>query len=540
MAVAGSASAADINVSTWAELKAAVSGDPAVVIPPPTANPGDTVIVAAGLYATDGDRLDLYVPVTIRGAGSGDNPSVDTIFDTTAVTDPLDVDNRFAVVRVTDCVFEDMKIQNCLSIDGGAFTDSGPDLAPITMTFTNLTFENCTATGGSGGGVLRGKDELVAFTATNCRFIDCTATSGAGGAFNFDGGQYTAPVGGATATFTGCTFTNCDSDDDDAGAIYKDYGGTLTITDCTFEDCDARNDAGTLGDDAGAIFLDDDNAILNVTGSTFKNNTCFDDGGAIKVDNNNAVATIDDCLFDGNSAGFDGGHIHLDNSSELVLTNSILKNGIAGDEGAAYKSNNGNVAKVHITNCLFLNNTNVPSRVVDLQGGDLKFVNNTFVGNSCTLEAPLVRFGDNAVLPDTPDSFILSNNIFEGNGGGTAQRVVHFATLTAATNVISNNALFDNSVVAPILISNSDVDGGPLAETGRITADPALDGTTHKPTASSTAIIDQADPTQATTTDLEGAAIYGSARDVGAYEYAPAATPTPTPPPSSAGQWMVY
>jgi len=491
---AGTASATDINVSTWAELKDAVDGDPVASAdplhadyPPPTAVNGDTVIVAPGTYLTDGDRLDIYVEVTIRGAGDT------TIFDTTATTDPSDVDNRFAVVRA-NCVFEDMKFVNCLSIDGGAFTDSDP---ATTMTFTNLTFEDCTATGGSGGGVLRGKSALVSFEATNCRFINCIATADDGGALKIDGTD-------GVAVITGCTFINCDAADD-GGAIFKNNAGTLTVTDCTFTDCDAT------GDDGGAIFIDDAGGILNITGSTFTNCSCNDDGGAVRIDNDGTVATIDGCTFDGSIAGADGAHIGQHNASFMTVTNSIFLNGSAVNE-AAINCDNGNIEKCHISNCLFANNTATGDNIVGLQGGDLSFVNNTVVGNAISPASPeaIVRYGDNG----EPTAFVLSNNIFLNNTSNLY--VARFVTVRPLVTTIASNCFYNNTF-SSVRVENSDADGGTITETGRITADPALDAN-YKPTAGSTAIIDAADPAQATAADLEGTAAVG-VRDVGAYEY---------------------
>ncbi len=482
MVVAGSASAVVINVSTWAELKDAVDGDPVASAdpghadyPPPTAVDGDIVIVAAGLYATDGDRLDLYVPVTIRGVGDA------TIFDTTAVTNVEDVDNRLAVVRA-NCVFEDFKVINALSIDGGAFTDSSPATA---MTFTNLTFVDCLSTGGSGGGVLRGKSALLSFEATNCRFINCDATGGRGGALSLDG----EGDNGAVATITGCTFIDCDTSDD-GGAIHKNNNGTLNLIDCTFT-----------------------------------NNSCSDDGGAIKMDDDTGVLIVDGCTFDGNFTNnggsdnnADGAHITIEDTGTLIVTNSIFLNGNAEDAGAINCDNDDN-QKCHISNSLFVNNVSSDDGPLKIRGGDIKLVNNTLVSNVAGDVAEGIVRIDDGVVPFT--SIIISNNIFQSNSG--SDEIVKFddqTPATAALTTITNNCFFGNTLAnGTVLVDGSDADGLAIfTETGRVTADPVLSFGTYQPTRNSTAIIDAADATQAPADDIRGLP-RGAAPDIGAYEY---------------------
>ena len=489
--VAGTSSAATINVSTWADALAA------------TPSSGDTVLFAPGTYTVTA-TLSMKDGVTYKGAGSGDNPSVDTILDGGGVERVFHAYCSTNVVETHVFSFhiEDLRVINALATDDPVV--GGPGGGAI----------KCEIYYDSTGGTSKNTWEKQTATITNVVFKDCVAPN-KGGAIRF-------PYG--SLTITDCEFINCDSQTSDGGAVcvdhdgesWEDPGSVLTITGCTFTDCDAN------GDDGGAVQFDSEWGTLTITDCTFINNTCSNDGGAVQNYDTPVHVTIDGCLFDSNQSGADGGHLGLHNNGEnagaggttFMVRNSIFKNGVAIDEEGAINASENHPDVNTIENCLFINNASVGDGCVSMRGNTISFINNTVVGNRNTGSKGA---GVLCIKDDLSPSPVISNNIFLNNDNTGAGDVV-FLEPAITSGTITNNCFFGN-----IVDTGSALVTPGVTDTGRITDDPKLDPTTYKPTLDSTAIIDAADPAQAPTDDLEGTTRDANP-DVGAYELAVADT----------------
>jgi predicted outer membrane repeat protein len=115
----------------------------------------------------------------------------------------------------------------------------------------------------------------------------------------------------------GSTFRNNGVGTRSGGGIFITEGGTANILSSSF----IANSATERG---GAIYVRE-NATLNIANSTFANNT-GQLGGAIRVYGPNALANVTNVTFNGNNASTDGSTLGAENGGVINLRNSILAN----------------------------------------------------------------------------------------------------------------------------------------------------------------------------------------------------------------------
>ncbi len=128
---------------------------------------------------------------------------------------------------------------------------------------------------------------------------------------------------------------------DDGGAISN--SGTLTINNSTIKNNTAGNDGGGIANIGGTV---------TITDSIISNNTAPNNGGG--VSNYDGNITVNRCDIEFNEAANDGGGIcSIGALSELSVTNSTIRNNIAGNSGGGIVNMEGTVT---VTNSTINNN----------------------------------------------------------------------------------------------------------------------------------------------------------------------------------------
>lgn len=228
--------------------------------------------------------------------------------------------------------------------------------------------------------------------------IDGANTSGSGVPLTLSATVRMIDLGTAiNLTVSDIVFNSGNIGSTQGGMIYSStYSGTLTLTDCTFANMTSTNTTyGStiwLGDTFGPA------STVNITGSTFENNTCS--GAACGMYIRNSTVTILASVFNNNNAAKAGGAIHL-YSAGLSVDKSTFTNNTAGGSatqggGAIFADG---VGSVEITNSTFANNTTGTSG--DLRGGAINWdadgtatiTYSTFVNNSANYSGAHISFG---------------------------------------------------------------------------------------------------------------------------------------------------
>ncbi len=200
-------------------------------------------------------------------------------------------------------------------------------------------------------------------------------------------------VGGGHPAFTRCTFCG-----EAGGAGVRSEGSTATFTDCTFVDCNgALNNTGSslavldchfLGNNAfagGAIASD--NCSAEITGTAFENNgathggSIFSSGGSIAVT---------ECTFSGGYAHYGGAIYNAENTA--VISNCVFQGLSADSRGGAMM--NDSVRSLTVTDCVFVDNK--VTTVEMAQGGAVYDAVSDSTFERCTFER-------NGVGPEDPD-----------------------------------------------------------------------------------------------------------------------------------------
>jgi CSLREA domain-containing protein len=206
-------------------------------------------------------------------------------------------------------------------------------------------------------------------------------------------GSYSVFVTNGTVTLSGLTISNGKNDINGGGAI--DNSGTVNINNCTVS-----------SNQGGAVFTLF--GVVNISGSTFSNNTTIRAGGG--VNNYKGALNITGNTFTNNSAsGSSGGHIST-NGGTTTITGSSFTGATGG--GAIY-----NTGAMTITGSTISNNANNASA---LAAGGITNESNFF---------------------DSVGNLSISNSTISGNsaqqGGGI--RNMNGATLNVSNSTISGN-----------------------------------------------------------------------------------------------------
>ncbi len=281
LALAGAAEADELRVpSQYPTIKAAMTA----------AIPGDTVLIADGVYTGPGN-VGLFFAgeaITVRsengpGACIIDAAHASVIFTCNAGEGP-------------GSIIRGLTLRQGQGSEGGGVHCSG-----ASPTVTDCVFDNGWAGyHGSGVGCINNSAPRI----EGCIFHNGLA--GVGGAVY--------ALSGSHPKLIGCTIRGHRTDLFGAGGAGCDATSALTIDRCVFTD----NEAIGFSPYGGAVLVA---GTATITNSLFVNNTAGPGGGAIACVNGSAVSIIN-CTFSGNVAA-SGGAVWSQAASP-VITGSIL------------------------------------------------------------------------------------------------------------------------------------------------------------------------------------------------------------------------
>ena len=309
--------------------------------------------------------------------------------------------------------------------------------------------------------------------------------------------------GKATLNVTGVLFDNNKNATSTSGGAIRCAKGTVNAVNCVFEkDNYARN--------GGSIYTNNDAAVINCKGCTFKSHS-MNTGGA--ANNSKGTQTYTDCIFDGcYTEGGTGGAMHI-NAAKATLTiqNCTFKNcrafineldksegpndnkasGIismqnarVNIEGTTFENCYSSAGAVILmqrnpacmltcNNCLFKNNRGRSRGLIQIEGANsstqsygVAFLNNcVFVGNNMATNAwGLIFHGANPTAACFNNCTIYGNTRIDDAGsavsGGNAVGLNNDGTiiLTNSTYISSDDKASirnTNASNAAILVANS-------------------------------------------------------------------------------------
>ena len=335
-------------------------------------------------------------------------------------------------------------------ITGGSVTDnsaygnggaiSSPYQGSVTLTSVDLSRNQVTNDGYSGGGLYSGEGDI---------------------------------------TITGSTITG-NTSAGDGGALYS-INGEMRIDNTTLRGNQSNYNGGAIFNESGNV---------SITGSTIdQNSSLLGDGGGISTIA--GVTTITRSTISGNASVTSGGGIS-NVRGQMILRESTVSGNTSGSNGGGIATNTGDVT---ITNSTISGNgANVRGGGIQTDSAMLRVVNSTIVSNTATVSGggigTLIGF-----LTDDPDSEIfLHNTILAQNTSPDSPDLSiprdPVANLEILNSLIGNNA--DTGLTAS---ATADANGN-LIGTAAALIDPGL-GTlaanggsvlTHEPTSSSVVI----------------------------------------------------
>ncbi|MBR3317235.1 MAG: hypothetical protein IKG21_05395 [Atopobiaceae bacterium] len=259
-----------------------------------------------------------------------------------------------------------------LEIDGCAFENcsSGTKCGAVyaqalVLTIKDSFFTNCTSP--SYGAVYQDKDSTVAsVTVSNSSFENCSATNSGGGAlyatarnlsisgmfggksYTTSSGEYGYACGDESFTFDNCTATR------EGGAVYHTTAGTETLSDVVFTSC-------LSGVSGGGAYLG--NSKLAASNAVFNNCKAANSGGGLYISPSTNGATFsDDCSFSGNwvtASDGKGGSLYINQGTVTINGGSFA------DSKAAYGGG------IYQKGTLTLNDTSIAGCYAAMAGGGL-------------------------------------------------------------------------------------------------------------------------------------------------------------------------
>ena len=322
-----------------------------------------------------------------------------------------------------------------MTVSGSTFDSNTYGLGGCALTAdTNaaLTIDDCTFSNNVSDNVWGAVLKLGAgsYTVRNCTFTD---NINSGASTNVGGGAiYLSTNQKGSLTVTDCEFTGNQVTKEapiGGGAIYANYngtdGGTINITDSTF----TNNSSGSQG---GAIYASTTTGTVTISGNTFTENTATGNGGAIYLSNTSGTNVLANNTFTDNSA-VAGGAVYVV-SGETSITGSTFKgNSAVGDGGALHTA-----ADTTISNSIFGSttegegNSGAHGMTIYQAGGAMVITNSSIVGSTSTTQwadiGAIHANGTSLALYGVQITDNKANGSFSNNNGGGV--VVKSGTLT--------------------------------------------------------------------------------------------------------------
>lgn len=306
------------------------------------ANPGDTVLVADGVYTGSGNRDIDFAGKAI--AVRSENGAAACIIDCEGNLAQAHRAFRFRSGETAASLLEGLTIRNGFMDFGGALLCE----AASSPSVIRCVFEQNTAypiAGGSGGGA-------VHCTGGSPRFAECvfrrntavrlTGTQGPGGAVRFVS---------ANPVLTDCTFEENTAGLTGGGVVSAQSNTVLNR--CTF----LRNATTAIGTGGGGGYVGN-GGQSNLLDCAFVENRTTNIIGAAWIANG-GTGTIINCTFIRNH-GYDAGGLGIGNGgAQGVIANCLFDGNTADIFSAALEVWNaaGNPARASVANCTFINNT---------------------------------------------------------------------------------------------------------------------------------------------------------------------------------------
>ncbi|MDO5851330.1 MAG: hypothetical protein Q4Q23_02460 [Methanobacteriaceae archaeon] len=212
----------------------------------------------------------------------------------------------------------------------------------------------------------------------------------------------------------------------EGGAIYNE--GTLKISDSNFINNKAVFNFEFEGD-GGAIYNDE--GIIIITNSIFKNNYALNRGGAISNDDGNITITYSKFL--NNQADIDGACIENDGFME-VRTSTFSNNKAQSRAGSIENNEIMNIAK-----CVFINNTASYRGGAITNWDTLTISESNFINNNATNEGGAIENRYNLTVVNSNFSYNKATN----EGGAIYN--INILNITNS-NIINNVASIGNAI----------------------------------------------------------------------------------------------
>lgn len=481
----------------------------------------DTIVfsVSGVINISSANLTNITSPLTIDG---GSNITVDAnstnsrrIFNLTSSATPVTIQN--------------ITLQEGKQTNGGCINTAGN----ISLTITNSTISNCTATA-DGGAIYYGDNTNPSLSLTNVSLLNNTAAGDGGAIFADDGTDITAtnltatgnsaPNGSGSVIFYNAYGTNASNvvitgtstisfNDAPGGAVTIRHDDGHLITGVTFEGNEAGV-SGTSSGNGGAIQILG-NADITISNNNFVENFAhlWGSGGAIEV-NDSVAVLVENNTFDGNQSPY-GGAMHIAEGNVTIRKNAFLNNEAFDEGGALYLSDNGGPKPVvSITNNTFDGNVanSDGGGAIRNRAGIATIYNNTFTNNSTS--------GSGAVFyVDSLSETSFANNIFDDNSGSATCSVNSPVSWTNQGDNFFDSATGCSSVGSDIIASSANL--GSLALNSG--------STLNRLPNTGSPVIDVASATYAPVDDQRGVSRpQGSSDDMGSVEFdAPADTTAP-------------
>ena len=321
--------AAEIHVSTWAELKSAVENGI------DGAGAGGTVYLDKNIDVPDdfNSTITTAVPgIVIDGQGN----TITTItgsgreafnFSSSAQTD----------LQIKNVIFENM---------GGSYIHALPINNSGTLDYINADFINNYAKthyGANGGAITnngKGIIKKIEGNFTGNKAVGISGNSGQGGAIHNKGS-----ISNITGDFSG-NYARADNGDAFGGAIYNN--GTMTLTNSSFYDNYAQSDRKTAQGgaiyNAGNMTITADNGVSEFSG----NKVIHNDADGNKVEDSEAIYNIGNLTLN----AINNGVIRFDDKINGISLEEYASNDgrydIVSDNAGGYYAYDGEDLKGHI------------------------------------------------------------------------------------------------------------------------------------------------------------------------------------------------
>ncbi len=268
-------------------------------------------------------------------------------------------------------------------------------------TYTELiTIGNGQTLQGSGpDNVVINTSDIVGSAITAAGDFNLRGIRVTGGNSPGNGGGIVANIVGTDITLNNVVFDNNDASFD-GGAIYLS-DGTLTVINATFTSNGAGRDGGAI---AGG-------ADVSITASLFEGNTATVRGGSVFNDGN---LSLRDTTIDSSDAGIGGGIFTNDIGDRLDVSSSTFSNNTANAPAGTAGGAIGGAGSMEILNSTFSGNS-----ATDGNGGGIGLTAGNANLNNVTLafNAAPTGFGG-PFYAETGALISLRNSLLSGNTGG--------------------------------------------------------------------------------------------------------------------------